>query len=134
MSKVEKGRGGQNGVRTFDTAEGKHKTFKMAKQMKEERKDVIGARYIQDEHGNIKVEEADIMQSWKRYFSELLNEENQYELEDHLKVEGPVQGVREKEVEEALRKMKRGKNWSKRAEKGLRVDRDRREGSDRVGE
>ncbi len=32
-----------------------------------------------------------------------------YELQDHLKVEGPILGVTVKEVEEALRKMKRGK-------------------------
>ncbi len=76
--------------------------FKMAKQMKEERKDVTGARYVKDEHGNIKVEEADIMQRWKRYFSEPLNEENQYEIEDHLQVEGSILGITEKEVEEAL--------------------------------
>ncbi len=50
--------------------------------------------------------EADSMQRWKRYFSELLNEENQYELEDHLKVEGPILSVT---VEEALQKMTRGK-------------------------
>ncbi len=49
------------------------------------------------------------MQRLKRYFSELPNEENQYELEDHLKVEGPILGVTEKEVEEALQKTKRGK-------------------------
>ncbi len=49
------------------------------------------------------------MQRWRRYFSELLNEENQYELEDHLKGEGPILGMTVKEVEEALRKMKRGK-------------------------
>ncbi len=49
------------------------------------------------------------MQRWKRYFSELLNVENQYEIEDHLKVEGPIMGVTEKEVEEALKRMKRGK-------------------------
>ncbi len=83
--------------------------FKMTNQMKEEREDVTGARYVKDEHGNIKVEKADIIQRWKRYFSELLNEENQYETEDHLKVEGPILGVTEKEVEEALQKMKRGK-------------------------
>ncbi len=70
--------------------------FKMAKQTKKERKDVIGARYVKDKHGNIKVEEADIVQRWKRYFSELLNEENQSELQDHLKVEGPILGVTEK--------------------------------------
>ncbi len=48
------------------------------------------------------------MQRWKRYYSELLNEENQYEI-DHLKVEGPIMCVTEKEVEEALQNMKRGK-------------------------
>ncbi len=83
--------------------------FKMAKQMKEERKDVIGTRYVKHEHGDIKVEEEDIMQKWKRYFSELLNEENQYELEDHLKVEGPILGVTVEEVEDALQKMTRRK-------------------------
>ncbi len=36
----------------IDTAEEKQKMFKMAKQMKKERKDVIGARYVKDEHGN----------------------------------------------------------------------------------
>ncbi len=92
-----------------DTKERKQKMFKIAKQMKEERKDVIGTRYVRDEHGNIKVEEADITQRWKRHFSKLLNEENQYELEDHLKVEGSILGVTEKEVKEALQKMKRGK-------------------------
>ncbi len=38
-----------------------------------------------------------------------MNEENQYKLEDHLKVEGPILDVAVKEVEVALRKMKRGK-------------------------
>ncbi len=55
------------------------------------------------------MEEDDIMYRWKRYFSELLNEENQYELGDHLKVEDPILGVTEKEVEEALQRVKRGK-------------------------
>ncbi len=54
------------------------------------------------------MEEADIRQRWKRYFSELLKEENQYEI-DYLKVQSPILGVTEKEVEEALRKMKKGK-------------------------
>ncbi len=47
------------------------------------------------------------MQRWKKYFRELLNEENQYEIEDHLKIEGPIMGVPEKGVEE---EMKRGRN------------------------
>ncbi len=106
---VAKGRAWTEWSQNINIAEGKQKMFKIAKQMKEERKDVIGARYVKDEHGNIKVEEADIMQRWKRHFSELLNEENQFELENHIKVEGPILGVTEKEVEEALQKMIRGK-------------------------
>ncbi len=106
---MAKGRSSTEWSHNIDTAEGKQKMFKMAKWSKEERKDVIGARYVKDEHGNIKVEEADIMQRWKRYFSELLNEENQYELEDHITVEGPILGVTEKEMEEPLQMMKRGK-------------------------
>ncbi len=50
-----------------------------------------------------------VMQRWERYVSELLNEGNQYEIEDHLKVEGPILGVTVTEVEEALREMKKGK-------------------------
>ncbi len=50
-----------------------------------------------------------VILKWKRYFSELLNEENQYEIENHLKVEGPIIDVTEKEVEKAPQKMKRGK-------------------------
>ncbi len=45
----------------------------------------------------------------EEFNSKLLNEENQYEIENHLKVEGPILGVTEKEVEEARLKMKRGK-------------------------
>ncbi len=63
---VAKGRTWTERSHNIDTAEGKQKMLKMAKQMKEERKDVIGARYVKDEHGNIKVEEVDIMQRWKR--------------------------------------------------------------------
>ncbi len=85
---VAKGRAWTEWSQNIDTAEEKQKMFKMAKQMKEERKDVIGARCVKDEHGYIKVEEADIMQRWERYFSELLNEESQYEVDDHLTPKG----------------------------------------------
>ena len=49
------------------------------------------------------------MQRWKRYFSELLNEENKFEREEQPKVEGPIMGVKSSGVKEALRKMKCGK-------------------------
>ncbi len=51
---MAKGRAWTEWSQNISTAEGKQKMFKMAKQMKEERKDVIGARYVEDEHGNIK--------------------------------------------------------------------------------
>ncbi len=45
---VAKGRVWTEWSQNIDTAEGKQKRFKMVKQMKEERKDVIGARYVKD--------------------------------------------------------------------------------------
>ena len=34
----------------------------------------------EDEDGNIQIDEAEIMQRWKRYFNGLLNEENPFEI------------------------------------------------------
>ena len=93
----------------IETAEGKQKMFKIAKQMREERKDVGSARYVKDENGNIVVEEVEITDRWRRYFNDLLNEENGHTLEEVEKVEGPVLGVQAAEVEMALNKMKIGK-------------------------
>lgn len=46
--------------------------FMIAKQRKEGRKDVTGARYIKDEDGLVQLNEAEIMQGWRRYYKELL--------------------------------------------------------------
>ena len=40
----------------------------------------------------------DIMERWKSYFEELLNEANEHHLEEESKVEGPIRGVTEEEV------------------------------------
>ncbi len=93
----------------MDTAEGRQKMFRIAKQMRKERKDVVGAKYVKDDDGSILVDEAEIMQRWRRYFSYLLNEENPFELEEQPKVEGPIEGVKISEVKWALQKMKCGK-------------------------
>ena len=37
----------------------------------------------------IKVKEEDVMERWRNYFSFLLNETNEYQLEKEFKVEGP---------------------------------------------
>ena len=50
--------------------------LKIAKQMKEEKKDVTGAKYIKDERGVIKIKEEEILGRWKCYFENLLNKGN----------------------------------------------------------
>ena len=95
--------------RELDSAEGKQKMFKIAKQMREERKDVAGGMYIKDENENILVEEQDIRERWRKYFEELLNEGNPYEVDEEEKVEGPVEEISETEIKRALKKMKNGK-------------------------
>ena len=95
--------------RNINSAEGRQKMFRMAKQMRKEKKDVVGGIYVKDENGSIKVDEQDVKERWRKYFENLLNEENPYELEGVGMVEGPVEEVREEEVRNAVKKMKNGK-------------------------
>ena len=83
--------------------------YKLAKQMKRERKDLENSKYIRDENGNILVDERHIMERWKRYFQLLLNEENEYEVEELERMEGPVEEIKIEEVERAVGKMKNNK-------------------------
>ena len=55
------------------------------------------------------MKEEEIMERWKSFFDELLNEANEYHLEEESKVEGPIRGVTEEEVEGSLKNMKNGK-------------------------
>ena len=89
--------------------EGRMKMFKIMIQMKKERKDITGARYIKDETGNIIVKEEEITERWKSYFDELLNEANECHLQEESKVEWPIRGVTEEEMEGLLKNMKNGK-------------------------
>ena len=91
------------------TAEGRQKMFRLARQMKKDRQDVVGGRYVKDEAGRIQIEDKKITARWRRYFSELLNEENPYELEEVERTVGPINCVKELEVKKALRSMKQGK-------------------------
>ena len=65
--------------------------------------------YIKDENENVLVEEQDIKERWRKYFENLLNVENPYEMEDVNKIEGPVEEITVAEVKRALKKMKRNK-------------------------
>ena len=83
--------------------------FKIAKQMRKDREDVKGTKFIRDERGDILVEQADILDRWRQYFCLLLNKENEYRIDDVEKVEGPVEKISLNEVEMALKDMKNGK-------------------------
>ena len=52
------------------------------------------------------MKEEKVMERWRSYFSSLLNETNEYQLEEEDKVEGPIWGVTEQIVEQALKNMK----------------------------
>ena len=84
--------------------------FKIAKQMKRERKDIVGAKYVKDEEGNIQTQREDILRRWKEYFENLLNEESECSLEEIEVVEGPIDQITEGEVKRALKGMKSGKS------------------------
>ena len=45
----------------------------------------------------------------EKYFSELLNEQNEYQLDEDRKVEGPLKEITDGEVETAIKVMKQGK-------------------------
>ena len=49
------------------------------------------------------------MERWRSYFSSLLNETNEYQLKKEDKMKGPIWGVNEEIVEQALKSMKLGK-------------------------
>ena len=46
---------------------------------------------------------------WRRYLEELLNVENENQIEEEPCVEGPIEEIARKEVEEALKSMKTGR-------------------------
>ena len=61
------------------TAGSRAKMFKVAKQMRRDRKDVEGTNFIKREDGVIKVDGAEVCERWRGYFQELLNGENECE-------------------------------------------------------
>ena len=93
----------------LNTSEGKNKMFKIAKQMKKDHKDVQGSNFIKDETGAIKIEDTGVQDRWRRYFSVLLNDENENDIEEVSMVEGPIEDITEDEVERAVKGMKNGK-------------------------
>ena len=77
--------------------------------MRNDKKDVVGTHFIEDENGNHKIKESEFRERRKRYFETLLNDENNNELEKESPVEGPIQEVTEGDVNKALKGMKNNK-------------------------
>ena len=50
---------------SFQSNEGRAKMFKIAKQMRKERKDIVGSKYVRDENGTLKVKEEKVMERWR---------------------------------------------------------------------
>ena len=66
MLGIERGTTGVNS--SLQSNEGKVKMFNIAKQMRKERKDVIGSTYVRYENGTLKVKEEEVMKRWRIYF------------------------------------------------------------------
>ena len=93
----------------LNSAVGQQKMFKMAKQMRMDRKDVLGSNFIRSADGNVATDPTNVQDRWRGYFEDLLNAENPNALEDMPPVLGPVEEVSAQEVSLAVRGMKSGK-------------------------
>ena len=63
--------------------------------MKKNRHVVSGRKYVKDKKGDIRVNNNEIVDRWKKYFMVLLNERNGYELDKLAKIEGPLMEITE---------------------------------------
>ena len=94
----------------LNTKEGEAKIYKIAKARQKSRQDTKSVNIIRDKHGKILSDEEAIRARWKSYFEELLNVENEKEpLEIMDPTEGPESEITRKEIEDAMRQMKKNK-------------------------
>ena len=92
------------------TKEGEKIIYRVAKQRKNERKDIGELSVIKDQTGKLVIAEEKVKERWGEYFDNLLNVENTREqLEEMAEVEGPIKLVTRKEVKEAIGNTKSGK-------------------------
>ena len=95
----------------LEKKEGGNEMFKIAKQRNRQSKDVQHVRVIKSKTGEILMEEEKVKQRWKKYFDNLLNQENPRERRK-TRTEGRERNVKDisgEEVRNGLRKMKKEK-------------------------
>jgi len=96
----------------LDEAEGRGQVFKVARQIVQKNKDVVGGGCVKDKEGKLVTEEEGIKEVWKAYFDKLLNEEFEWDkkgLERVDEVCGLIESITVEEVNDALGKAKSGK-------------------------
>ena len=93
----------------LNSAEGRNKMFRMAAQMRKDRQDISGTRFIKGNDGNIVVDETEVRKRWKDYFDTLLNEEYPNFFEEVEQVEGPIEDFTLAEIQNAVKAMKNKK-------------------------
>ena len=90
MVAIAKDKARKDWSESLQTNEGRAKMFKIAKQMRKERKDIVGSKYVRDENGTLKVKEEEVMERWRSYFSSFINETNEYQLQEEDKVDRTI--------------------------------------------
>ena len=84
--------------------------FKFVKFMRKEGRDIDGGGCMKDKHGRLVVSEKDRRKLWKEHMEKIMNVENEWDqMVEVDMIEGPVEGVTDEEVMEAMNKMKLGK-------------------------
>ena len=91
--------------------QGLQKSSKTAQRKNKEAENTYRAKLIKSEEGLFLSENEEILQRWRRYFHELMNEENprcrRHEVQ--VAIDEEVENIRREEVTKTLKKMKKGK-------------------------
>jgi hypothetical protein len=96
----------------LESADGKGNLFRVAKQMAQRNRDVIGGGCVRGKDGRLEVENEKIKEVWKLYYEKLLNEEFEWDRNGLDKVEavhGPCEEITKDEIRVAIGKAKAGK-------------------------
>ena len=102
------------------TPEGERKIYRIAKTRDKSAKDITQIRQIKDEQGVVLWEHDKIIERWKGYYGNLLNEENPRTVfGDGVPNEGLTPAINRKEVEVALKGMKLGNGTRRNSSGGL---------------
>ena len=94
----------------LETEEGKKKVFRIAKQMRDERRDVLSINCLRSGNGKVLMEPERVKNRWKEYMERLLNVENEWNgLVDNAIYEGPEKHITKVEIKNAINLLKCGK-------------------------